>query len=297
MRTLATLAASLILSTLASTSCKPEEDGGTPPATTCSFEGQTHAQGTTFGADDDCSVCSCGANGAVSCDASGCPGACANGSQPVCTSYGTIACDAWACFGGCSSDAECAPGGWCRPTQGGAMECAPFVGAGASCQGFVLPWTRQRCEPGLTCVPREATGDLPGTCATCSYGGDAYQVGDSFPADDGCNTCGCMADGTVACTKIGCAPQGCHYFGEDYAAGESFPHHDGCNTCTCTEEGLVACTKIACTLCPGGADPVECFAEPCAVSSCDVAGATCSNDYCGGCGANWFDASGNTICE
>lgn len=294
MRHLATTIALSSALVLALTACPPEEDDGDD---TCSFEGQSHDQGTTFGASDDCSVCSCGADGAVSCDASACPSTCANGTQPVCTAYGTIACDEWTCFGGCDGDADCAPDGWCRPTDGGDMACTPFVGPGASCQGFVLPWTRERCEPGLTCVPVEPTGDIPGTCATCNYNGTPYQAGDSFPADDGCNTCGCMEDGSVACTKIGCAPQGCHYFGQDYAPGESFPHHDGCNTCTCTAEGLIGCTKIACTLCPDGAEPVQCFAEPCAVSSCDVAGATCQNDYCGGCDAHWFDANGNTVCE
>ncbi len=38
---------------------------------------------------------------------------------------------------------------------------------------------------------------------TCSYEGQAYAQGSSFPAADGCNTCSCGPSG-VACTKIAC---------------------------------------------------------------------------------------------
>ncbi|HEX2873436.1 MAG TPA: hypothetical protein VHP33_19390 [Polyangiaceae bacterium] len=39
---------------------------------------------------------------------------------------------------------------------------------------------------------------------TCVYGDDSYQRGERFPADDGCNTCVCDADGRVSCTLLGC---------------------------------------------------------------------------------------------
>lgn len=39
---------------------------------------------------------------------------------------------------------------------------------------------------------------------SCIYAGQTYQVGDSFPAQDGCNTCSCEPDGNVACTLLGC---------------------------------------------------------------------------------------------
>lgn len=42
---------------------------------------------------------------------------------------------------------------------------------------------------------------LPGTC---SYEGKMYPAGSSFPASDGCNSCGCQADGSVACTEKAC---------------------------------------------------------------------------------------------
>jgi hypothetical protein len=40
--------------------------------------------------------------------------------------------------------------------------------------------------------------------ATCSYGGETYSSGDSFPSSDGCNTCTCSTKGNVGCTKRAC---------------------------------------------------------------------------------------------
>jgi eight-cysteine-cluster-containing protein len=107
---------------------------------------------------------------------------------------------------GCEIDADCREGRWCRPDPAGARECVPFVGPGESCNGFVLPWLRERCEPDLQCVPAEPTGDLPGTCAACSFEGTPYQEGESFPAADGCNVCSCLQGGRVVCTEIACRP-------------------------------------------------------------------------------------------
>lgn len=38
----------------------------------------------------------------------------------------------------------------------------------------------------------------------CAYNGARYEVGDSFPAEDGCNTCYCDQDGSIACTEKAC---------------------------------------------------------------------------------------------
>ena len=38
----------------------------------------------------------------------------------------------------------------------------------------------------------------------CSYDGQSHQVGDAFPATDGCNSCSCEADGSVGCTEKAC---------------------------------------------------------------------------------------------
>ncbi|MDX1503031.1 MAG: hypothetical protein R3325_11785 [Thermoanaerobaculia bacterium] len=113
------------------------------------------------------------------------------------------------CTGSCEADADCPAGSWCRPLQAGGKACAPFAGPGDSCGGYTMIWAQERCEPGLLCVPREPTGDLPGTCAACEYDGQPYQVGDTFPAGDGCNTCFC-AESFVGCTLMLCPPK-CDY--------------------------------------------------------------------------------------
>jgi pacifastin inhibitor LCMII len=98
----------------------------------------------------------------------------------------------------------------------------------------------------------------------CSYNGKAYQVGDKFPASDGCNSCSCGERGEVQCTLIGCGPGPgpgpdpdagpyCSVGGKRYAPGQQVSN-DGCNTCVCTSPGEVACTARDCQ-------------EP--VSSCD----------------------------
>lgn len=80
-------------------------------------------------------------------------------------------------------------------------------------------------------------------------------MGETFPAEDGCNTCRCEADGRVACTLIGCEPGDggasgggdvCQYGGKTYRAGDTFPSTDGCNSCSCGPGGSVGCTERAC---------------------------------------------------
>lgn len=56
------------------------------------------------------------------------------------------------------------------------------------------------CNANGACVPAQAS-----MCdVQCTYDGMTYEPGDSFPATDGCNSCGCQEDGTVVCTLIAC---------------------------------------------------------------------------------------------
>lgn len=48
--------------------------------------------------------------------------------------------------------------------------------------------------------------------------------------------------------------------------------------------------------CNDGNPSVNCFVDPCQVATCDVAGASCRSNYCGGCNAEWYDASGARVC-
>jgi hypothetical protein len=86
--------------------------------------------------------------------------------------------------------------------------------------------------------------------------GTTYDVGDTFPSPDGCNTCSCTAQG-IACTERACANDGgsapgCDYNGHHYASGQNgFPSDDGCNSCSCGADGNVMCTAMACAYqCP-----------------------------------------------
>lgn len=100
---------------------------------------------------------------------------------------------------------------------------------------------------------------------TCEYNGETYFVGETFPSEDGCNTCGCHENGVVGCTLMACF-EGCYYGGNYYEIGERFAALDGCNTCTCTMHGEVACTEMACLPeeCEGGLSYFEpgCGLEP-----------------------------------
>lgn len=40
--------------------------------------------------------------------------------------------------------------------------------------------------------------------AQCTYGDHTHDRGERFPADDGCNTCVCEADGRTSCTLLAC---------------------------------------------------------------------------------------------
>lgn len=51
------------------------------------------------------------------------------------------------------------------------------------------------------------------------------------------------------------------------------------------------CCGDSCS-CVDGTQPVNCFVNPCAVSTCGDPEATCHTNYCGGCHAEWYDTTG-----
>lgn len=133
------------------------------------------------------------------------------------------------------------------------------------------------------CTPVEPDAPL------CEVDGELYEPGDSFPASDGCNTCSCMSDGSVACTEMFC---GCSYDGELYAPGDSFPSTDGCNTCSCMNDGGVACTEMACGCSYAGAfyQYGETFwaDDGCNKCTCMAGGVACTKMWCECSGDEWF---------
>jgi hypothetical protein len=88
-----------------------------------------------------------------------------------------------------------------------------------------------------------------GRDGVCEYNGKSYEPGESFPSDDGCNTCFCDEDGSFGgCTEMYCAAV-CDRGDKIYQEGESFSAGDTCNTCTCGAGGEVACTSMDCSEC------------------------------------------------
>lgn len=62
-------------------------------------------------------------------------------------------------------------------------------------------------------------------------------------------------------------------------------------------DGREVCCGDECS-CANGEQPVQCFAQPCSVAPvCDVEGAVCVDNYCGGCNAEHYDAFGNAVCQ
>ncbi len=55
----------------------------------------------------------------------------------------------------------------------------------------------------------------------------------------------------------------------------------------CADDGTFGCV--------GQTSQVSCFADPCQVTSCDE-DATCYANYCGGCGAEYYDDLGYQVC-
>jgi len=180
--------------------------------------------------------------------------------------------------GACDTDEEC-PHGYCdRGVTCAAIGCPPpppnrctVCGDGSEllCLALPLPCPDGQvreivngcygeCVDRFTCAP---------TAGTCSYEGQTYQPGDSFPASDGCNTCSCGADGTVACTLKACAcdysdpnrkwvaksPERCATVRFTCAEGLR-PFFDNCG-CGC--EAAPTCSVGGCSgqLCVGPGDP------------------------------------------
>jgi len=107
---------------------------------------------------------------------------------------------------------------------------------------------------------------------------DGHLAGESWDADDGCNTCTCTEDLQIACTEMACV-DACE---DGHLVGESWDADDGCNTCTCTEDLQIACTEIACgeDTCDGGYAPGDTWDADDGCNTC-----TCMEDLTIGCTA------------
>jgi hypothetical protein len=65
-----------------------------------------------------------------------------------------------------------------------------------------------KTKPGLMIAMMMAMAALVASACddeeTCEWDGQTYDVGETFPAGDGCNSCHCNEDGEVTCTLLAC---------------------------------------------------------------------------------------------
>ena len=108
----------------------------------------------------------------------------------------------------------------------------------------------------FACGPTVSEPEAEGSPTGCEVAGRTYDIGESFPAPDGCNSCSCQEDGSTMCTAMACIVT-CDWGEEIYEAGDSFPAGDGCNTCECMNDGTVGCTLMACPECWHGGKPYQ----------------------------------------
>lgn len=155
----------------------------------------------------------------------------------------------------------------------------------AGAQGPVDAGTR----PADTGAAQGDTGAAPvqdaGTLAPADAGAvtdagpdcEGHAIGDSWPHEDGCNTCSCTENG-IMCTLIHCPDQGCG----DHQPGDSWEAGDGCNTCTCTDDRRVRCTAMACQDDCGGREIGDSWPheDGCNTCSCTENGIICTRRGC-----------------
>lgn len=75
----------------------------------------------------------------------------------------------------------------------------------------------------------------------CAYNGQRYEVGSSFTAEDGCNTCTCDQNGQIACTEKACPSA----LGLDQCTIDSDCLNQGIDTSFCSD-GQWSCINSMC---------------------------------------------------
>jgi eight-cysteine-cluster-containing protein len=60
--------------------------------------------------------------------------------------------------------------------------------------------------------------------------------------------------------------------------------------------GRQVCCGDECS-CADGSQPVQCFVDPCEATAACSEAVTCEANYCGGCNAEFYDASGFAVCQ
>ena len=159
--------------------------------------------------DPDGTLCGCGEDGAWTCQqvefpVAGCEAACLPRAPATCealaSQYDALIADHQAC----DEDSDCAARqGSCRVGLGRCHEAVNQRLPQASLDALSGPWFEQRCSDEVcTCDPAPPAICEAGRCALGGFCGER-DLGDTWPAGDGCNTCTCTLSGAV-CTESTC---------------------------------------------------------------------------------------------
>ena len=259
-------------------------DAGPDASCGCNYEGKQYAAGEGFKSQDGCNDCSCQADGQVACTLRACappppstPKACAGitGLQCAKDEYCEFAPDA-----ACGAADQT---GLCRPKV---QICPTIYLPVCGCDDKTYSSACTAAAAGVSVASQTECAAATG----CDYGGAHHAIGETYPSEDGCNTCTCEKDGTSACTEKACLPtqKACGSRGlAECATGEY-----------CAFDLAAQCGRAdapgVCTTIPGGActrdfKPVCGCDDKTYSNACTAAAAGVSvlhSGECGGCDYN-----------
>jgi hypothetical protein len=156
-------------------------DGDVPSAIekSCTYDGKTYPNRTTWLDPDGCNECACLETGHVECTGLSCD---AGGRRDYSCSYDGKSYAAGATFPATDGCNICECGFyWYRDNPPGPI--------------FVSCTSRDCSIPAL-----DAGLAIDGGVDTCVYDGKSYPLDTYFPSADGCDECHCRADGQITCT-------------------------------------------------------------------------------------------------
>ncbi|XP_078688249.1 uncharacterized protein LOC144920176 isoform X5 [Branchiostoma floridae x Branchiostoma belcheri] len=168
--------------------------------------------------------------------------------------------------------------------------CPPGVGQ-VACPADVDPCEVTRCpaHPDARC-----RADYCGGCNAAFYDSDGNRVECdvdevTFPAPPTC-----PPDEVFNCFANPCDVTSCPAHPDARCQAN---YCGGCNAEFFDEGGnKVVCNETEPPTCPPDVEVLNCFANPCDVTSCPAhPAATCQPNYCGGCNAEFFDEGGEMV--